>query len=119
MGYELRVVRESPIALADLAKAVERAGFELRESDEIVARHGDGAHPVGAWRGEVVGEPGSDWQVAQLVRLSAALGARLVGEDGEIYALRDGVVEVLADGAATELGKYDEMIGAGPAAWTA
>src|SRR5690606_32869171 len=104
MGYELRVVRESPIALADLAKAVERAGFELRESDEIVARHGDGAHPVGAWRGEVVGEPGSDWQVAQLVRLSAALGGRLVGEDGEVYALRGGAAGVLSDGAANGLG---------------
>jgi hypothetical protein len=118
MGYELRVVRESPIAYADLAKAIAPAGFELRESDEIVARHGDGAHQVGAWQGQVVGEPGSDWQVAQLVRLSAVLGAQLVGEDGEIYALRDGVVEVLADGTATEIGKLDEMLAAGPAAWT-
>ncbi|GAA4522355.1 MULTISPECIES: hypothetical protein [Nonomuraea] len=118
MGYELRVVRESPIALADLAKAIEPAGFELRGSEEIVARHGDGAHAVGAWRGQVVGEPGSDWQVAQLVRLSAALGARLVGEDGEVYALRDGAVEVLAEGLATELGRLDEMLRAGPAAWT-
>ncbi|MDA0636537.1 hypothetical protein OUY22_24240 [Nonomuraea sp. MCN248] len=118
MGYELRVVRESPIALADLVKAVEAAGFGLRGSDEIVARHGDGDHAVGAWRGQVVGEPGSDWQVAQLVRLSGALGARLVGEDGEVYALRDGVVEVLADGTALAIGAFDEMLAAGPAAWT-
>lgn len=118
MGYELRVVRESPLAFGELARAIAPAGFELRGSDEIVARHGDGTHAVGAWREQVIGAPGSDWQVAQLVRLAAVLGARLVGEDGEVYTLRDGVVEVLSDGAATELGKLDQMIDAGPAAWS-
>ncbi|MEV0591506.1 hypothetical protein [Nonomuraea cavernae] len=117
MGYELRVVREAPIAFPDLAKAISPAGFELRETHEIVARHGGGTHAVGRWQGQLVGEPGSDWQVAQLVRVATLLGARLVGEDGEIYALRDGVLEVLADGTAMEMGKFDEIIEAGPAEW--
>ncbi|MFB9206040.1 hypothetical protein ACIBIZ_48360 [Nonomuraea spiralis] len=118
MGYELRVVRESPLAFAELAKAIAPAGFELRGSEEIVAGHGGGRHTVARWQGQVVGEPGSDWQVAQLLRLSAALGARLVGEDGEVYAVRDGVIEVLSGGTAMEIGKFDEIIDAGPAAWT-
>jgi hypothetical protein len=112
MGYELRVVRESPLALAELA----RAGFGLRGSD-IVAGHNGGAYVVGQWQGRVIGEPGSDWQVAQLVRLATVLGARLVGEDGETYMVRDGVVELVADGTVVELGKFDELIDAGPNAW--
>ncbi|MCK2212998.1 hypothetical protein MF672_004190 [Actinomadura sp. ATCC 31491] len=119
MGYELRVVRESPLAFADLAKAIAPAGFELRGSDEIVTGHAGVAHQVARWTGQVVGEPGSDWQVAQLLRLSAALGARLVGEDGEVYSLRDGVMEVEAGGGVVELGKFEQVIDAGPAAWTA
>ncbi|NUO96817.1 MAG: hypothetical protein HOV96_31825 [Nonomuraea sp.] len=122
MGYELRVVRESPLAFAELAKAIAPAGFELRgsagEAEEIVAGHDGGKHAVAHWRGQIVGEPGSDWQVAQLLRLSAALGGRLVGEDGEVYTLRDGVMEVLSGGTAMEIGKFDEIIDAGPAAWT-
>lgn len=118
MGYELRVVRESPLAFAELAKAIAPAGFELRGSEEIVAGHDGGRHAVARWQGQVVGEPGSDWQVAQLLRLSAALGARLVGEDGEVYALRDGVIEVLSGGTVMEIGKFEEIIDAGPAAWT-
>ncbi|QYC44818.1 hypothetical protein Nocox_36320 [Nonomuraea coxensis DSM 45129] len=118
MGYELRVVRESPLAFADLAKAIAPAGFELRGSDEIVIGHDGRAHQVARWTGSVVGEPGSDWQVAQLLRLSAALGARLVGEDGEVYRLRDGVMEVESGGSVAELGKFEEIIDAGPAAWT-
>ncbi|MFI7707159.1 hypothetical protein [Nonomuraea sp. NPDC049480] len=118
MGYELRVVRESPLAFAELARAIAPAGFELRGPDEIVTGHRGGAHPVARWDGRLVGEPGSDWQVAQLLRLSVALGARLVGEDGEVYALRDGVIEVEAGGGVVEIGKFDEIIDAGPAAWT-
>ncbi|MFI7617897.1 hypothetical protein E1286_12240 [Nonomuraea terrae] len=118
MGYELRVVRESPLAFAELAKAIAPAGFELRGSDEIVIGHGGDVHPVARWRDQLVGEPGSDWQVAQLLRLSTALGARLVGEDGEVYTLRDGVMEVEAAGAVTELGKFGEIIDAGPTAWS-
>ncbi|MER7501866.1 hypothetical protein AB0L05_01320 [Nonomuraea pusilla] len=118
MGYELRVVHEAPLAFAEVAKAIAPAGFELSGADEIVARHGAAAHGVARWRGQVIGEPGSDWQVAQLVRLTHLLGARLVGEDGEVYVLRDGVVEVFAGGGVTELGKLDEMIEAGPAAWS-
>ncbi|MFG1700715.1 hypothetical protein [Nonomuraea sp. NPDC049309] len=118
MGYELRVVRESPLAFAELAKAIAPAGFELHGSDEIVAGHGDAKHTVARWQGQVVGEPGSDWQVAQLLRLSTALGARLVGEDGEVYSLRDGVMEVATGDSVMELGKFDEIIEAGPAAWS-
>ncbi|WP_188192413.1 hypothetical protein [Nonomuraea sp. SYSU D8015] len=118
MGYELRVVRESPLALAELARAIAPAGFELRGSDEIVTGHGGCVHPVARWDGLLVGEPGSDWQVAQLLRLSAALGGRLVGEDGEVYTLRDGVIEVEAGDGVIEIGKLDEILDVGPAAWT-
>lgn len=118
MGYELRVVRESPLAFAELAKAIAPAGFELHGSDEIVAGHAGAKHTVARWQGEVVGEPGSDWQVAQLLRLSTALGARLVGEDGEVYGLRDGVIEVATGGSAVEIGTFEEIIDAGPAAWS-
>lgn len=118
MGYELRLVREAPLARANLARAIVPAGFGLRERHEIVTWHGGEAYIVGHWRGMVVGEPGSDWQVAQLVRLAGVLGARLVGEDGESYALRDGVVEVHTGGSVMEIGKFDEIIQAGPAAWS-
>ncbi|MFB4279460.1 MULTISPECIES: hypothetical protein [unclassified Nonomuraea] len=118
MGYELRVVRESPLAFAELAKAIAPAGFELRGSDEIVAGHAGGRHAVARWEGHLVGEPGSDWQLAQLLRLSTALGARLVGEDGEVYALRDGIIEVATAGTVMEIGKLHEIIDAGPAAWS-
>ncbi|GAA1666198.1 hypothetical protein AB0C27_37970 [Nonomuraea sp. NPDC048882] len=118
MGYELRVVRESPLAFAELAKAIAPAGFELRGSEEIVAGHGGGTHAVARWHGQLVGEPGSDWQVAQLLRLATALGARLMGEDGEVYALRDGVIEVSTGGSVVEIGKFEEIIDAGPSAWS-
>ncbi|MEV0350963.1 hypothetical protein AB0H88_34705 [Nonomuraea sp. NPDC050680] len=118
MGYELRVVREAPLAFSELAKAIAPAGFGLRGPDEIVTGHAGDTHVVGHWRDQVIGEPGSDWQVAQLVLLAAALGARLVGEDGESYTLRDGIVELVAGGSVVEIGKFHEMIEAGPDAWT-
>lgn len=118
MGYELRVVREAPLAFSELAKAIAPAGFGLRGSGEIVTGHAGDTHVVGHWRDQVIGEPGSDWQVAQLVLLAAALGARLVGEDGESYMLRDGIVELVAGGSVVEIGKFHEMIEAGPDAWT-
>ncbi|MFI6598756.1 hypothetical protein ACIBHX_21075 [Nonomuraea sp. NPDC050536] len=113
MGYELRVVRESPLAFAEVAKAIAPAGFELRGSDEIAV----GDHGIGTWRGQIVGEPASDWHLAQLLRLAAAVGGRLMGEDGESYAVRDGVIEVIADGVAMEVGKFDQIVAAGPASW--
>ncbi|GAA2831445.1 hypothetical protein [Nonomuraea rubra] len=118
MGYELRVVRESPLAFAELAKAIAPAGFELRGSEEIVIGHAGGLHTVARWQGQLVGEPGSDWQVAQLLRLSTALGGRLMGEDGEEYTLNEGVIEVSAAGGVVEIGKFEEIIDAGPAAWS-
>lgn len=128
MGYELRVERDSPLAFAELAEpSVAEAGFGLRgsqESGEIVARHEDGVHPVATWRqaeagaGALTGEPLSDWQVAQLVRLSDALGARLVGEDGELYRVRDGVVEQVSGSSVFEFGKMEEILAAGPAQWS-
>jgi hypothetical protein len=118
MGYELRVVRETPLAFYELAKAIARAGFELRGTDEIVARHAGGAHAVGRWQGGLIGEPGSDWQVAQLVRLSSVLGGTLVGEDGETYHVRDGLVQVVAGGDVMDLGKLHEIMEAGPSAWS-
>ncbi|MFE3448645.1 hypothetical protein ACFXJ8_06870 [Nonomuraea sp. NPDC059194] len=109
MSYELHVERESPLAFAELARAIAPAGFSLREPGEILA----GAHPVARWRERVVGTPASDWDVAQLVRLAAVLGGRLRGEDGEHYYLRDGVIEV--DGDA--IGDLDQILRQGPAAW--
>ncbi|WP_157249569.1 hypothetical protein [Nonomuraea typhae] len=117
MGYELRVVRESPLAFAELARAIAPAGFELSAAEEIVVKHGDDTHVVGRWRDQIVGQPGSDWHVAQLVRLSSLLGGRLVGEDGEVYALTDGVVELISGGTVAEIGKFDEIVAAGPASW--
>ncbi|GGM84040.1 hypothetical protein GCM10010106_33390 [Thermopolyspora flexuosa] len=127
MGYQLRVERDSPLAYAELAEpAVTEAGFAVRGSQdgvEIVARHADGEHLVASWRqeagsGSVTGEPVSDWQVAQLVRLSEALGGRLVGEDGEFYRLRDGVVEQVSGSHVYEFGKIEEILAAGPAQWS-
>ncbi|MEV5411676.1 hypothetical protein AB0K60_22910 [Thermopolyspora sp. NPDC052614] len=129
MGYELRVERESPLAYAELAEpSVAEAGFGVRgsqESGEIVARHEDGVHVVAAWRqagagatGALTGEPLSDWQVAQLVRLSDVLGARLVGEDGEVYRVRDGVVEQVSGSSVFEFGKMEEILAIGPAQWS-
>ncbi len=133
MGYELRVERESPLAYAELAEpSVAEAGFGVRgsqESGEVVARHEGGheggVHVVAAWRqagargaGALTGEPLSDWQVAQLVRLSDALGARLVGEDGEVYRVRDGVVEQVSGSSVFEFGKMEEILAIGPAQWS-
>jgi hypothetical protein len=122
MGYELRVERESPLAYAELAGAtVAEAGFGLRgspESGEVVARHADDVHKVAAWSGKLSGQPTSDWQVAQLARLSELLGARLVGEDGETYSIRDGIVEQVNGSAGYEFGKLDEILANGPTAWS-
>lgn len=128
MGYELRVERESPLAYAELTEpSVAEAGFGVRgsaEAGEIVARHADGVHLVASWRqsapdaGALTGEPMSDWQVAQLVRLSEVLGGRLVGEDGEFYRLRDGIVEQVSESTVYEFGKVEEILAAGPAQWS-
>lgn len=128
MGYELRVERDSPLAYAELAgPSVAEAGFGVRgsqESGEVIARHENGVHLVASWRRApagvpaLTGEPASDWQVAQLVRLSDTLGARLVGEDGEVYRVRDGVVEQVNGSSVFEFGKMDEILGNGPAQWS-
>ncbi|GAA3129785.1 hypothetical protein GCM10010466_20660 [Planomonospora alba] len=121
MGYELRVERPAPLTFAELANVLGRAGFEFRgsqEEGEVLARHGDGIHPVAVWDGALSGTPGSDWQVAQLVRVSALLGAELVGEDGESYTVRDGVVEQVNGAASHEFGRIDEILAAGPAVWS-
>ncbi|MEU7988507.1 hypothetical protein ACWDOR_35370 [Streptosporangium canum] len=122
MGYELRVERPAPLAFAELATVLGQAGFEFRgsqEAGEVLARHGEGVHAIAVWNGGgLSGTPGSDWQVAQLARVSALLGARLVGEDGESYAIRDGLVEQLNGSAAYEFGKIDEILAAGPAVWS-
>ncbi|GII93051.1 hypothetical protein [Sinosporangium siamense] len=120
MGYELRVERESPLPYAELAGAVLAVGFELHgsaEAGEVVARHGQAAHVVGSWNGALRGQPGSDWQVAQLARLAKALGGRLTGEDGELYVVRDGIVEQVSGNSVFALGKLDEILGEGPTAW--
>ncbi|MER5647976.1 hypothetical protein [Streptosporangium sp. NPDC002524] len=121
MGYELRVERPAPLAFAELATVLGQAGFEFRgsqESGEILARHDGAVHAIATWNGSLSGTPGSDWQVAQLARVSALLGARLVGEDGESYAIRGGLVEQLNGSAAYEFGKLDEILSAGPTVWS-
>lgn len=123
MGYELRVEREAPLAYAELASVLSaEAGFELRgspEAGEVVAWHGDSAHHVASWSGRLFGTPGSDWQVAQLARLTELVGARLVGEDGETYAIRDGIVEQVNGSSTYEFGKLEEILAAGPTEWSA
>ncbi|MFS1300386.1 hypothetical protein [Streptosporangium longisporum] len=121
MGYELRVQRPAPLAFAELAAVLGQAGFEFRgtqEAGEILARHDGVVHVVAVWNGGLSGAPGSDWQVAQLARVSALLGARLVGEDGESYAIRDGLVEQLNGSTAYEFGTLDEILAAGPTVWS-
>ncbi|WP_093170466.1 hypothetical protein [Sinosporangium album] len=120
MGYELRVERQAPLPYAELASTVSPVGFELRGTQqvgEVVARHREAAHTIGTWDGRLVGRPESDWQVAQLALLADALGARLVGEDGEVYAIRDGILETVNGGTVHEFGKLDEILDIGPAAW--
>nr|BFE83362.1 hypothetical protein GCM10020093_059630 [Planobispora longispora] len=115
MGYELRIERPAPLSFAELANVLGRAGFEFRgsqEEGEVLARYGDAVHAIAVWNGALTGAPGSDWQVAQLARVSGLLGARLVGEDGESYAIRDGVVEQHSGSAAYEFGKLDEILAA-------
>ncbi|GLW26633.1 hypothetical protein Mame01_66750 [Microbispora amethystogenes] len=120
MGYELRVERDAPLAYAELANVSAQAGFVLRgshEAGEVLARHGDSEHRIATWSGRLVGQPGSDWQVAQLARLTDLMGARLVGEDGEAYGIRNGVVEQINGAATYEFGKLEEIIAAGPTDW--
>ncbi|MEU7694462.1 hypothetical protein OHB01_04245 [Microbispora hainanensis] len=122
MGYELRVERDAPLAYAELASVSARAGFELRgsqEAGEVVARHGDSVHQIATWSGRLSGQPGSDWQVAQLALLTDLMGARLVGEDGEAYGIRNGVVEQINGSSTYEFGKLEEILAAGPTEWSA
>ncbi|MEO3813775.1 hypothetical protein ABGB17_32670 [Sphaerisporangium sp. B11E5] len=123
MGYELRVHREPPLAYAELTAATGGdAGFVVRgtaEAGEVLARHGDGERPVATWQGRLFGCPASDWEVAQLARLAGLLGAGLVGEDGERYGIRGGIVEQVNGGTTYEFGKLEEILDAGPAQWSA
>ncbi|MFI0424785.1 hypothetical protein C1I98_23060 [Spongiactinospora gelatinilytica] len=121
MGYELRVEREKPLAYAELTAALTPAGYALRGSEEagqVIARHGDAEHVIAEWRDRLWGEPLSDWQVAQLAKLADALAARLVGEDGEVYAIRDGMVEQVNGGVSYAFGKLADILSAGPAQWS-
>jgi hypothetical protein len=124
VGYELRVQRESPLAYAELTKATAQAdaGLELRgtpEAGEVFARHGDAEYSVATWQGHLSGRPTSDWAVAQLARLAGMVGARLVGEDGEVYDIREGIVQQVNGEASYEFGKLEEIISLGPAQWSA
>ncbi|MBB6476162.1 hypothetical protein [Sphaerisporangium rubeum] len=119
----MRVHREPPLAYAELTAATGGdAGFALRgtaETGEVLARHGGAEHSVATWQGRLYGRPASDWEVAQLARLADLLGARLVGEDGERYGVRDGIVEQVNGDATYEFGKLEEILDAGPAQWSA
>ncbi|MDH2429824.1 hypothetical protein [Sphaerisporangium sp. TRM90804] len=118
----MRVQRESPLAYAELARVTSAAGTGLSlrgtpESGEVVARHGDAEYAVAVWQGRLYGKPASDWEVAHLARLAGALGAGLVGEDGETYGVRDGVLEQAGGASPYEFGKVDDIIATGPARW--
>ncbi|GAA3822758.1 hypothetical protein GCM10022226_49040 [Sphaerisporangium flaviroseum] len=124
MGYELRVQRESPLAYAELTQVTgpADAGLELRgspETGEVFARHGDAEFAVATWQGRLYGKPASDWEVAHLARLADMVGGRLVGEDGEAYGIRDGIVEQVNGDATYEFGKLEEILSLGPAPWSA
>ncbi|MFC4532441.1 hypothetical protein [Sphaerisporangium dianthi] len=123
MGYELRVHRESPLAYAEITEvtASADAGLELRgtpESGQVFARHGEAEHAVASWQGRLFGEPTSDWHVAHLARLAEMLGGGLIGEDGEAYGIRDGIVEQVNGEATYEFGKLEELLVLGPAQWS-
>ncbi|GIH27336.1 hypothetical protein Aph01nite_56460 [Acrocarpospora phusangensis] len=132
MGYELRVEREIPLGYTELAKSLSadtspeasEAGFELRglrEAGEVVVRFGDATHTVATWATSacrLVGEPASDWQLAQLAVLSGLVGGRLTGEDGEVYAVRDGILEQVSGSSTLEFGKLEELLAAGPSSWS-
>ncbi|MEV6982325.1 hypothetical protein AB0M95_13835 [Sphaerisporangium sp. NPDC051017] len=120
----MRVQRESPLAYAELTRATASAdaGLELRgtpEDAEVIARHGDAEHRVAVWQGRLYGEPASDWNVAQLARLAALVGGSLVGEDGEAYVIRDGIVEQVNGKTVYEFGKLEEILSQGPVQWAA
>ncbi|MFC4587482.1 hypothetical protein [Sphaerisporangium corydalis] len=122
MGYELRVQRESPLAYADLTRVTGQAdaGLELRgtpEAAEVFARHDGGEHAIASWGGRLYGKPASDWEVAQLARLAGMVGGSLVGEDGEAYGIRDGIVEQVNGAASYEFGKLEEILSFGPVPW--
>jgi hypothetical protein len=110
MAYDLHVVRsihwadaaDSPITKSDVDALVEDDP-ELAWSDSeliIEAKDENGAvtafymirwngTPCFWWyRGQVVCCGPNDRQVAKLVRIAAALNARVVGDDGERYELR-------------------------------
>lgn len=132
MGYELRVEREIPLGYTELAKSLSadtsteasEAGFELRglrEAGEVVVRFGDATHTVATWATSacrLVGEPASDWQLAQLAILSGLVGGRLTGEDGEVYSIRDGILEQESGSSTFEFGKLEEILAAGPSSWS-
>ncbi|GII80270.1 hypothetical protein Sru01_52520 [Sphaerisporangium rufum] len=121
MGYELRVDRDTPVAYADLTRVSAGVGLLVRgtaENGEVVARYGDREHPVAVWAGRLYGTPTSDWAVAQLARLAGLLGGRLVGEDGEAYLVRDGVVAQVNGDTTYEFGRLEELLALGPAQWT-
>ncbi|WP_061299780.1 hypothetical protein [Herbidospora cretacea] len=118
MGYELRVERESPLAYAELVRALSgHSDVEVRgsaEAGEVVARHGDEGHQVAVWSGRLTGSPASDWHLAHLARVAELLGGRLVGEDGETYGVRDGILEQ----GDVEFGKVEDLLYAGPTSWS-
>ncbi|GAA0987976.1 hypothetical protein GCM10009555_068510 [Acrocarpospora macrocephala] len=132
MGYELRVEREIPLGYTELARSLSAetspeaagAGFELRglrEAGEVVVRFGDATHTIATWSTSacrLVGEPASDWQLAQLAVLSELVGGRLAGEDGEIYSIRDGILEQTGSASVLEFGKLEEILAAGPSSWS-
>ena len=125
MGYVLRVEREIPLGYAELDRSISGdAGFELRglrEAGEVVVRLGDATETIATWATSACrlgGEPASDWHLAQLTVLSGVVGGRLTGEDGEIYQIRDGILEQVSGDSGFEFGKLDEILAAGPGSWS-
>ncbi|RJL33499.1 hypothetical protein [Bailinhaonella thermotolerans] len=119
MGYELRLERDQPLTVDEVSRVLETEGdLSFLESRDVVV---DG-NVVARWSGDpgsgkLAGQPSSDWHVAWLARLADVFGARLTGEDGEVYTIRDGIVEQRSNGKVHEFGKLEEILAAGLVEW--
>ena len=113
MAYDLHVVRavhwtdasEAPITKSEVDSIIE-ADSELARSSSDFVQMKDHEGPVAnfymiAWKGapcfwryrdQLLRSCPNDAQVVKLVRMAAALGAHVVGDDGERYGIRRSIL---------------------------